>query len=150
MIVTITKVEQLTGDYGEYRKVTGIDGKGKEVTKNVSNRFEDKWDILRENRAVDFKMTQKDNKWYVADIKQLELPPSTEPEILSEHQDVIDRAIKPQEVSGQERGMWWKELGEMLRAGDIDKTKPEGKLLRTAYYAKMLEVLNLKIKQKEE
>ena len=48
-----------------------------------------------------------------------------------------------------EINMWWKELGEMIRAKDIDMTKPAGKLMRTAYYAQMMSVLNLKIANKE-
>ena len=48
----------------------------------------------------------------------------------------------------QEVGMWWKELGEMLRAKDIDMTKPAGKAMRTAYYAQMLSVLDIKIEDK--
>ncbi len=46
-------------------------------------------------------------------------------------------------ASTPEEGMWWKELGEMLRAGDIDKTKPMGKALRDFYYTQMLSVLDI-------
>ncbi len=55
--------------------------------------------------------------------------------------------LKP---SGEEVGMWYKELGGMIRAKDIDLTTPHGKLLRKAYYAKMFQVLNIKIETKEE
>lgn len=61
-------------------------------------------------------------------------------------------AEPPSEVgkpAPQEIGMWWKELGEMLRAKDIDITKPAGKAMRTAYYAQMLSVLPIEIKNKE-
>ena len=54
---------------------------------------------------------------------------------------------QPQQPAPQELGMWWKELGECLRSGEIDKTKPSGKLLRAAYYAQMFQVLNLKIEK---
>lgn len=57
--------------------------------------------------------------------------------------------ITPQQPAPQELGMWWKELGECLRSGEIDKTTPHGKLLRAAYYAQMFQVLNLKIKKEE-
>ena len=50
----------------------------------------------------------------------------------------------------QELGMWWKELGECLRSGEIDKATPHGKLLRAAYYAQMFQVLSLKLEKKEE
>lgn len=54
------------------------------------------------------------------------------------------------EHSGQETGMWWKELGEMLRSDDIDKTTPMGKALRSAYYAQMFSVLGIKMERKEK
>jgi len=53
------------------------------------------------------------------------------------------------ESAPQEIGMWWKELGEMIRAKDIDISKPEGKLMRNAYYAQMLSVLSIKFEKKE-
>ena len=55
---------------------------------------------------------------------------------------------KPYQPAPQELGMWYKELGEMIRAKDIDTTKPSGKAMRTAYYAKMLSVLDIKIENK--
>ena len=57
---------------------------------------------------------------------------------------------KPPKSRSQEiaEHVWWKELGEMLRAKDIDMTKPAGKLMRTAYYAQMMSVLDLKIENK--
>ena len=48
----------------------------------------------------------------------------------------------------KEELLWWRELGEMLRAKDIDLTKPAGKAMRTAYYAQMLSVLDIKIGDK--
>jgi len=56
--------------------------------------------------------------------------------------------IVPHETPApQEIGMWWKELGECIRSGDIDKTKPEGKSLRIIYYNKMLQVLDITIEK---
>ena len=43
---------------------------------------------------------------------------------------------------------WWKELGMMLRANDIDVTKPIGKGIRAAYYAQMMSILDIKIENK--
>ena len=53
---------------------------------------------------------------------------------------------KPQERSRSEEiseHVWYKELGEMLRAKDIDTKTPHGKLLRKAYYAQMFKVLGI-------
>ena len=44
-------------------------------------------------------------------------------------------------IDPQERGMWWKELGKMLRKPDIAKADPHYKLLREAYYFEMFRVL---------
>ncbi len=49
--------------------------------------------------------------------------------------------------SSSETGMWWNQLGEMLRAGDIDKTTVQGKAMRTAYYAEMIRVLGINVKE---
>ena len=59
---------------------------------------------------------------------------------------------KPSPPSGQEVGLWWKEVGEMLRCGDIDTSKSHGKLVRAAYYAQMFSVLDIKFEKigKEE
>ena len=56
------------------------------------------------------------------------------------------RKTREQEIAEH---VWWKELGECIRAKDIDLTKPAGKGMRTAYYAKMLSVLDIKIEDKE-
>ena len=57
------------------------------------------------------------------------------------------QAVKSQgeERSGQEVGMWWKQLGDDLRSGHIDKSTPEGKAMRAAYFAQMFSVLPIKL-----
>ncbi len=47
-------------------------------------------------------------------------------------------------------GLWWKELGECLRSGLIDRATPAGKLLERFYKAEMQSVLGFKIEKKEE
>jgi len=58
--------------------------------------------------------------------------------------------IKPltEHKSSPETGMWWGQVGEMLRCGDIDKSTPQGKTIRSAYYAEMLRVLGITFKEK--
>ena len=56
---------------------------------------------------------------------------------------------KPSEVAPQERGMWWKEVGEMIRAGKISSDKPEGALMIRAYYAQMFTSLGIELKDKK-
>ena len=80
---------------------------------------------------------------------QEEKPKAEAPKPLPKHE-----AERPKETyqSGQTEGMWWKELGAMLRQGPpvgIDLTKPMGKALRTAYYAAMLNALPIQMERKE-
>jgi len=148
MILTIKTVEEIDGDYGRYLKVSGVDGKGKENTKNVGEKFEDKWGLLKENATVEFKMIQKDSKWYIDDIMPIK-------ESLEEKQETRkEPARKPQTDSRSaeiERNMFWKEMGEWLRLKEADKgADPFWMTLRTIYLAKMLDVLDIKIEKKEE
>lgn len=97
MIITITKAEKLKGDYGEYVKVAGFDGKGNEIAKNVSAKFEDKWDLLKENATLEFKMVQgKDKKWNIADITVPNLPPSIPLEVKPKAQALSPPPVKSQ------------------------------------------------------
>lgn len=59
-------------------------------------------------------------------------------------------ASKPKVIAPQEKGLWCKELGEMLRGKDIDTTTAHGKLLRAWYYTEMFRVLEIEFKEKGE
>ena len=50
----------------------------------------------------------------------------------------------------KEKELWWRELGESLRSGLIDRNTPAGKLLERFYKAEMQSVLGFKIEKKEE
>ncbi len=54
-------------------------------------------------------------------------------------------APQPARVSSPETGMWYNQLGEMIRNGEIDKTTAMGKQLRAAYYSEMFRVLGIKV-----
>ena len=46
-----------------------------------------------------------------------------------------------------EQDMFWKELGESLRCGLVDRTTPRGKVLAGLYFSKMYEVLGIEFKE---
>ena len=89
---------------------------------------------------------QGDKKWCNEDAKEVsKLEPRTlEPVPLAEGEDPLPKT-RSQEIAEH---VWWKELGEMIRAKDIDMTKVAGKLMRTAYYAQMMSILDIKIEDK--
>ena len=47
----------------------------------------------------------------------------------------------------KEQELWWKQLGDDLRSGHIDKTTSQGKLVRRVYFSKMFQVLGIKFEQ---
>lgn len=156
MILTIKTVTQEQGDYGQYRKVVGIDADGKEVTKNVGDKFQDKWPLLQENATVEFKVVQRNNKWFIADIIPVALPeatvPYTAPPALPTSNDgkPSEPTAKPEiKPSPQEVGLFYKELGLWLREDKLDMTKPINKALNTKYWIQLLLAVGVKTEKKE-
>jgi len=144
VIVTIQTISQeFTKTGAEYQKVTGITGDGRPTTKSVFDNLKDKWELLKENATLDFTMVQKGQFWNVTDIKPIELSSPTEPGMLEEHE-------RKRFVSPEERGMWWKEVGENFRAGLFKKDEGNGALLWRTYIAQMLSSLEITIERKEE
>ena len=145
MIVNITHREIREGAKGDYLYIKYVTAKGKESGKAVFSQLRDKWDLCQENASVDLIL---DEKYNVTDINPIETPPPIEPKLRPEDEKIVEDAIKPQ-PSGPEVGLWWKQLGDDLRSGHIDKTTPQGKLLRAAYFAQMFSVLKIKIDKEE-
>ena len=113
MLVTIQTVSQESGDFGEYVKVVGVQPNGKETTKNVSDRFKDKWSLLQGGNTVDFKMVQKNNKWQIVDISlagsQLpspiigKEPPKPTPSYKGRDEDKVDKRTLVMEIGADWR-----------------------------------------------
>ena len=150
MIITIKQAKVQTGDYGEYLKVEGIDKSGKPVTKNVSNKFKDKWDSLQSETVHDFKMVQKDGKWYIEDITPVGAttepvntgaPPPSPPKTPKE--------TPAQPKSSPEIGLAYKELGEMIRAGIVKKDTPEGVACHLKYWQWLFGTLGITVEKKK-
>lgn len=162
MIVTITKVEEAkTRNGDDYLKVTGIDVKSqKESFKNIFSNLKEKWGLIKEGRTLEFKMVQtyKDGKsnWNVDNILEIgseQLPPPQTPPLPEQGNpppEEIQTSRAKYDPSGQERGMWWKQLGDDLRSGHIDRSKPFGKALRAQYFTEMFRVLDIHIEHKED
>jgi hypothetical protein len=84
--------------------------------------------------------------WTLANQTSLEAP-QTLPVVATPTQPIKPKVL----VSGEERGMWWKEAGECLRAGLIDKNdNGPGTQLWKAYVKKMLEVIEVTITKPEK
>lgn len=127
---------------GQYLKVYGSDDR------TYSIFDEGLWNLFQDGLAVNL-ILEKNPKgyWNVTNAKAVakELE-----EVKTEPKSVEDNIRKNMEWKDKqiEQKFWWGQLGECLRTGEIDKATPQGKLLRIAYYAEMLQVLNLKIEKK--
>ena len=142
MYLMITKVSQeFTKNGDEYKKVTGTNtATQQETTKSVFNNLESKWELLEEGRIVELKMEKHGQYWNVTDISPASAP---EPNETPATVPTQDNTTPVQPIAPQEKGMWWKELGESLRYGLIDHTKPHGKAWKKSYFIEMKRVLNL-------
>ena len=125
-----------------------VTDKGGGITK-ISVKREHLFPLFEQGKAVKLDIQTYKGKNYVADAELVEgaLPSSQESKQEPKSKDDIIRENMEWKADKIEQAMWWKELGECLRCGDINKTTPEGKLLRNAYYAEMLKVLGLKFKE---
>lgn len=119
-----------------------------EITDTAGKKYgifahRDKWAIIQDGFNVKLIGEQKGQFFNTEDF-ELVAPDVTPPG------QVPSLAAKPlPEHAPQEIGMWWKEVGEMIRAGKIDKATVEGKALITFYYLKMFDVIGFSIKKKE-
>ena len=149
MILTIKSATLEAGDYGDYMKVTGVDGNGKEVAKNIGEKFKDKWDLLQENATVNIKMVQRDRKWYVDSIEPIKI--EIDETKITEQQAAVAAKVEPpvtKPIAPQELGMWWKELGNRIGDGSLDKNYPKNAVrIKAAYYKKMSEVTGVNFKE---
>ena len=151
-IVIIDRVEDDDYQGKAFKKVTDKTGKTFNVKYGREGKLKAKWDLLIPGTAIKITWGTYNNIPFVQDfevvaaagaVAKLE-PGKPEPVPLAEGEDPLPKT-RSQEIAEH---VWWKELGEMIRAKDIDMTKVAGKLMRTAYYAQMMSILDIKIEDK--
>ncbi len=108
--------------------------------------------LFEQGVAVLLKWETYQNHPYVADAKLVagELQPAQEPTILPKDEKIIEEARKEavkKEPAPQELGMWWKEVGEMIRAEIIKREGPTAVYWK-AYWLQMSNVLNIRPEEK--
>ena len=133
----VKSIEEKTGVKGAYHTVTWHDDEKDNIfdagTITVITQAHER------DMGVHYWKEKVGNYWNITKVEQsAAAPTSTDVKVVEEH---------VQKPAPQERGMWWKELGEMIRAKDVDVTKPHGKLLRAAYYTEMMRVLDIEFKE---
>ncbi len=123
------------------------------VTPTVGDDFrvgvkrESLFELFQENRAVKLYWAEYQHKKYVAKAELFDGTPPIEKQIEPITAGVKSTTKPPTRSEEIEEMVWWKLLGDAIFTKDIDVTKPEGKLIRDAFYVKMLSVLDIKIKK---
>ncbi len=155
-VITKSKVITVGAvDHNTYGDLTFTDKEGNSY-KVAVKRIKFFESIITPGAAVKLNYAEAYGKPYIYSAVRVEgaLPPAVKPqEPLQEHQEVIKEAVKStttavKEVSGQEQGMWWKEMGECFRTGLFKKDEGVGKTLWIRYCSQMLDKLGISIETK--
>jgi len=135
-VIVVKKSEIAQGVKGDYLKVTAEDDK----TYNIFDQS--LWNLFNDGLAVEL-MLEKQGRW----LNVTGAKPAPKP---SAEEAPAPARITRLEIAPQERGMWWKEVGENFRSGLFKKDEGSGALLWRAYVAQMLASLEIKLGKKEE
>ena len=160
MIITITELTQeFTKSGAEYVKAKGVTQDGQESTKSIFNNLKDSWPLLEVGATLDFTMEKKGQFWNVTAINPAGEKPAIKPSIkpavppvakTTDSQRTNAEIKQPLTfINPQEKGMWWKEVGENFRAGLLKKDNPAGKYLWQQYIKQMLASLEINIPKEE-
>ena len=143
IIVVVDKVEDDTDYNGKaIKKVTDKGGNVWKVKWGQGGKLKDKWELLDENvgLAFDFTLDTYQGKEFVKDIELVK-----DAFVTKAAQEVAEKSPgkSPQEV-----GMFWKELGECIRSGQLEKDFPNMVVkIKGEYYKKMSEVTGINFKK---
>lgn len=142
---TVIVVE--TTDLDDYGNLKVFDKGG--GTTRINKKHEYLHKLFEPGSAIKLTWDSYKGKEYVNDavLVEGELPPPQKPGILPDHQKEVDKArASVREPSGQEIGLWWKEIGEGLRSGYFEKHIDRATYLAmdVAYFAQLFNVLDIK------
>ena len=145
MIEVVLSGENRIDDYGNYRFK---DKSGKEHKIGTKREdFDELCKLIDDNpdRAVSLEYDEYKGRSYIVGVKLLEIETQDESRIPTPPAEATSGPAKPgQEFAPQEIGMWWKEIGENIRAGITKYDTPIGKAQIAAYSARMHLVLGIK------
>lgn len=150
MIILVKELNQVKSGQYTNLEVKGINTKTqKETTQTIYSTLSDKWGLIEKDKMVELVMQNKGTgsspRWQVTDIKLAPIAEANEPE-----RETSKKTRDDSRSAEIERNVWWKELGEWIRIKETPDESPYWKALRTVYFAKMFEVLNIKTEKRED
>ena len=150
-IVIIDRVEDDAYDGKAFKKVTDKTGKTFNVKYGREGKLKAKWPLLIPGNAIEITWGTYNNIPFVQDFKvvagvgavaKLE-PQKPEPVSLREGEEPLPKT-KSQEIAEH---VWWKELGNRIGDGSIEKDYPNKAVkIKHEYYKKMSEITGVDFK----
>ena len=140
-VIVVAKTE--TDGYGN---LLVTDKEGKQV--RVNKKHESLHPLFEQGKAVELDWQIYQGKDYVANARLVEevLAGEMVVEQLSPVPQVTPRA----QPAPQEIGMWWKELGNRIGDGSLEKDFPKSSVkIKAQYYNKMSDVTGVALKKEE-
>jgi len=129
----------------EYGGLTWTDKEGNSY--KVKSTRKQYFEAIVPGQSVEISWSTYKGKEYPYSAEVVKSKLSPEPTSLSKATLVKTKGELVEHKGSPETGMWWKELGESIRSGDIDKSTLRGLSLRVAYYTEMSRVLGIPIKE---
>lgn len=155
-VITDVKDDSYSGK--DFKVVTLGTGQVLKVKYGREGALKAKWGILTVGTAIKFTMGDYQGKPFVSDIETVAsaLPTETPaPEMIPDHNAEIEKALKEvaeqppkiteAPIAPQELGMWYKEAGELYRAGFLNDDNPVEKKVKQKYFNRLFKVLGIDV-----
>jgi len=140
-VIQVISTDQKQGAKGPYLEILYRDAKGQERKKNIFDQT--LWNLFGDGLWVEWQLEKEGTWWNVKSAQGVKegLPPAVKPDFKSEN-----RA----EIAPQERGMWWKEIGELIRTDKLRAVFGEKDSLIITRAYKLQAIASLGITAKKE
>ena len=136
-VIQVLSTDQKQGAKGPYLEVSYRDEKGQERKKNIFDQT--LWNLFGEGLWVEWELEKEGNWWNVKSAQRVK-----------EGVEKIKEALTT-EVAPQEKGMFFKELGECIRCGQLEKDFPKSFVrIKSDYYKAMSRGTGIDLWSKEK
>ena len=136
-VITVAETEQVMGTKGPYLKAKTFDSDGKGWTYNIFDQAT--WNMWQPSVTLKIEYQISGN---FRNITKAEAVTG---------EDLPEPSKPAPAISGEERGMWFKEMGNRIGDGSIEKDFPHSVVaIKGQYYKKMSEITGVHFKKETE
>lgn len=125
----------------------GGDAEDVKVKNPRDSGLKERWGELQVGRAVSFTMGEYMNRPYVKDFKLVEKALAEKAEAVKPQPSAIQENIRENmewKADKIEQSLWWKELGNRIGDGSLERDFPKSHIaIKQQYYKKMSEITGI-------